>query len=288
MKNKTGILYVCPTPIGNLEDITLRCLRVLKEVGFIAAEDTRVTQKLLNHFDIKTPLISYHKYSEKQKTPLIIEKLLQNTNIALVTDSGTPVISDPGNEVIAEAIKNSIKVVPLPGPSAITCALSASGIISEGFIFYGFLPKSAAKKEEILTGLAANQLPIVIFESPKRVLSTLESIYNSLGDVNVVLTRELSKIYEEITVNTVSEHISYLKTIEPRGEHTIIIDKIPINTNSISKEDIEILIKDKLKLNQSISSIAKELSEDLNCNKNYIYKLTLELAKEAEQVDNAL
>jgi 16S rRNA (cytidine1402-2'-O)-methyltransferase len=139
-------LYVCPTPIGNLEDITLRALRVLNEVDIIAAEDTRVTRKLLTHYNIQTPLISYHKHTEREKSKVIINELLAGKSIALVTDSGTPLISDPGNELITAAIHNQIKVTPLPGASALTCALSASGLSENGFIFYGFLPRGEQKK----------------------------------------------------------------------------------------------------------------------------------------------
>lgn len=283
MKHKPGLLYICPTPIGNLEDITLRCLRILKEVDYIAAEDTRVTKKLLNHYEIKTKLISYHKFSEKKQSDEIISKLKNGENIALVTDAGTPVVSDPGNKIVSQAINNDIKVIPLPGPSAVTCALSASGLVSEGFIFYGFLPKSNSKQIKLLQSLAENNLPIVFFESPNRILSTLQRINETFGNIKITVTRELTKIYEEIKSGNITDIIDYFSSKPIKGEFTIIIDSMNAHHTKLSEEEIESLIIEKINNKIPISSISIELSDYLGLSKNKIYKLALSLQKELEQ-----
>lgn len=277
MSKISGLLYICPTPIGNLEDITLRCLRILKEVDYIAAEDTRVTKKLLNHFDIKTKLISYHKFTEKKQSDEIISKLKNGENIALVTDAGTPVVSDPGNEIVSQAISNNIKVIPLPGPSAVTCALSASGLISEGFIFYGFLPKNTSQQIKLLQSLSENNLPIVFFESPNRVLATLQTISDNFGNINITVTRELTKLYEEIISGEINNIIDHFKSKTIKGEFTIIIDPIHSEHTKLSIKEIESLIIEKLNNETPISSISLELSEYLGLSKNKIYKLALTL-----------
>lgn len=276
-----GTLYICPTPIGNLEDITLRCLRILKEVDFIAAEDTRVTKKLLNFYNIQTPLISYHKFSEKKKSLLVIEKLRENYNVALVSDSGTPLISDPGKEVISQAIHNNIPITPLPGPSSLTCALSASNIITDGFLFYGFLPKTYKQKKECLNQLSQINYPIIIFESPKRVLNTLECLKEVYDNCNIIIARELSKIHEEILYFSLDNAINHFTKIEPRGEFTIIIEHLISPTqNHLSIADMKKLIANSLATGNSISSIAKELSQELNISKNELYKLILDIQEE--------
>ena len=280
MSSNNGVLYICPTPIGNLEDITLRCLRVLKDVDLIAAEDTRMTQKLLNHYDIKTPMVSYHKFSDKNKTDNLLDKIIEGNNIALVTDAGTPLISDPGNEIVFEAIIRNIIIVPLPGPSAVTCALSASGLVSAGYIFYGFLPKKNNEKKIILQSLVENQMPIVLFESPKRLMATLCSIYDYLGDVNVLIAREITKIYEEFLFKSVKEHIEYFKTYEPKGEITLIIDVINKEKSQLTEQELKTLIIERINCNHSISDIAKELSKDLSLKKKDIYKLALDVKED--------
>ncbi|MGD9581472.1 MAG: 16S rRNA (cytidine(1402)-2'-O)-methyltransferase [Vampirovibrionia bacterium] len=279
MKNKSGHLYICPTPIGNLEDITLRCLKVLKEVDYIAAEDTRVTKKLLNHFEINTKLISYHKFSEKKQSEEIISKLKNGENIALVTDAGTPVVSDPGNEIVSQALENDIKVIPLPGPSAITCAISASGLVSEGFIFFGFLPKNDTKKAKLLEKLGENNLPIIFFESPNRIISTLNVIKENMGDIDITIARELTKLYEEIVSDKVTKILDHFTNKPPKGEFTIIISPFNTNKSKMSNSEIESLIIEKLNNNESVSSIAIELSGFLGLNKNKIYSQTLEIQK---------
>ena len=192
-----GTLYICPTPIGNLEDITLRVLRVLKEVDFIACEDTRVTQKLLNRYEINTKLISYHKFSEKEKSNYIVQLLNEGKSIALVSDAGTPLISDPGIELL----KHDINVIPLPGPSSVITALSATPRNGTDFVFIGFLPKTKKAKEDFLRKYS--DIDIVAFESPNRLVKSLQEILEVLGNRKVTIARELTKIYEEIKTDLI-------------------------------------------------------------------------------------
>lgn len=278
MKDNTGILYICPTPIGNLEDITLRCLRILKEVDLIASEDTRVSKKLLNHFQIKTPLISYHKFSEKQKLNILIDKLLEGQSIALISDSGTPTISDPGNMLLKEAFCNKIKIVPLPGACSVSCALSASGLAEHGYIFAGFQAKNNTIKTKTLKSLTTCNLPIVIFESPQRLVATLECIKEAFGSIKVFIGRELTKLNEEILFDNIENLIEKFTLTTPKGEITIIIDKINFCPPQLTEKEIKSLIEEKIKQDKPVSTIAKELSEELEINKNKIYKMALKLS----------
>lgn len=214
-----GTLYVLATPIGNLEDITLRALRVLKEVDLIACEDTRRTGILLGHYEIKKPLVSYHQHSQIQKIDFLIEELKSGKNIAIATDAGTPGISDPGGLLIGKALENNIRVEPIPGPSAITTLLSISGILADKFLFLGFLPKKKGKLT-LLKQIASSVVPVVIFESPHRIIATLKSIMEIAGDRNVIIGRELTKKFEEVLRGKISE---VLPKIRPQGEFVIII-----------------------------------------------------------------
>lgn len=214
------MLYIVATPIGNLEDITLRALRILKEVDLIACEDTRRTSILLQHYDIKKPLISYHQHSKLQKVDFLIEQLKSGQNIALVTDAGTPGISDPGGVLIAEAIKNKIEVEPIPGPSSFATILSVAGFYLDKFLYLGFLPKKKGK-QTLLKKIAASEVPVVICESPYRIIETLKAIGEIAGDREVVIGRELTKKFQEILRGKISE---ILPSIRPQGEFVIIIN----------------------------------------------------------------
>jgi len=222
--NKTwGILYVVATPIGNLEDLTFRALRILKNVSFIACEDTRQTRKLLTKYNIKKSLISYYHPRESQKTPQIISQLKKGKDVALVTDSGTPGISDPGYPLIREAIARGIQIIPIPGAAALTAALSASGLPTHRFIFLGFpSPKKEATKK-LLSSLK-NEKPTLVFYLPTRRLSSfLETALETLGNRPAVVARELTKIHEEFIRGTVGELVSSLKKRELKGEATVLI-----------------------------------------------------------------
>jgi len=219
-----GILYVVATPIGNLEDITLRALRILKEVDLIACEDTRRTGILLKHYNIEKPLVSFHQHSKLQKIDFLIERLKSGKNIALVTDAGTPGISDPGGVLIAEAIKNNIKVESIPGPSALAAILAVSGIAADKFLFLGYLPKKKGR-QTLIQKISQSEIPVVLFESPYRIIDNLKSIRGFAGDRYVIIGRELTKKFEEILRGKISE---VLPKIRSQGEFVIVITNIQI------------------------------------------------------------
>lgn len=217
-----GTLYVVGTPIGNLDDITLRALGILRQVGLIAAEDTRATRKLLTHYDIKTPLTSYWEHSKLSKLQYILDAL-QQKDVALVSKAGMPGIADPGYELIRSAIERGINVVPIPGPSAVITALAISGLPTDSFLYVGFLPRKKGKRSRLLTSAAGATRTIVAFEAPHRLLATLEDIRETLGDRFMAVTRELTKIHEEVVRGTVSEVIEHFQKNPPRGELTLVI-----------------------------------------------------------------
>lgn len=214
------VLYVVATPIGNLEDITLRALRVLGEVHLIAAEDTRTARKLLNRYDIKTRLTSYFEHNKKNKMPVLLETL-EEQDIALISEAGTPGISDPGYELIKGAIEKGFQVVVLPGPSAVTTAMAASGLPADQFIYLGFLPRKKGEKRRLLGSVSSEPRTIVCFESPYRVVDSLQAMLEKLGERNVAVCRELTKLYEEVFRGTLSEAVIHFQ--KPRGEFTIVI-----------------------------------------------------------------
>jgi 16S rRNA (cytidine1402-2'-O)-methyltransferase len=221
--SKKGLLYIVSTPIGNREDITLRALRILKEVNLIAAEDTRHTLLLLRHFGIQTPLTSYFEGNELKKKEFILSKLKQGDQIALVSDAGTPGISDPGFRLIQTAIENQIPIVPIPGPSAVITALSVSGLPTDAFLFKGFLPHKSKKKRDLLQKLEEIKETLIFYESPHRLSKTLNDIFDLLGDREMVLTRELTKVYEEILRGKVSEIQTLIRDRKLKGEITLVI-----------------------------------------------------------------
>ncbi len=218
-----GTLYIVSTPIGNREDITLRALRILKEVDLIAAEDTRYTSLLIRHFGIQTPLTSYFEGNELKKKEFILSKLKQGNQIALVSDAGTPGISDPGFRLIQLAIENGISVIPIPGPSAVITALSVSGLPTDAFLFKGFLPHKSKKKRDWLQQLEEVRETLVFYESPHRLSETLKDIFDIFGDREMVLTRELTKIYEEVLRGKVSEIQAEIGERKLKGEITLVI-----------------------------------------------------------------
>jgi len=218
-----GTLYIVSTPIGNLEDITLRAVRILKEVDLIAAEDTRHTGLLLRHFGIQKPLTSYFEGNELKKKEWILSRLNQGDRIALVSDAGTPGISDPGFRLIQVAIENLIPIVPIPGPSAVITALSVSGLPTDAFLFKGFLPHKSKKRKDLLKQLEETKETLIFYESPHRLNETLKDILDILGDREIVLTRELTKIYEEILRGKVSEIQNQITKRKIKGEITLII-----------------------------------------------------------------
>ena len=220
----SGALYVVSTPIGNLEDITQRALRVLMAVGIIAAEDTGHTKQLCNHFGIPTPLTSYHDFNKEEKTPLLLERLRSGIDVALVSDAGTPVISDPGYFLINQCIQGDISVVPIPGPSAVFAALAASGLPSDVFRFEGFLPRKAGARAKRISDFRDAHGSIIIFESPHRIEQLLIALREGLGDRRVVIARELTKRFEEFQRGTLEELVKRVRDHPPKGEITVVVE----------------------------------------------------------------
>jgi 16S rRNA (cytidine1402-2'-O)-methyltransferase len=218
----SGTLYVVATPIGNLEDITARALRVLKEVDVVACEDTRRTRQLLSHFDIHTPTVSYYEHNKLTRGPQLLRQLGDGRSVALVSDAGTPGISDPGVLLVREARAAGIPVVPVPGPSAVAAALSAAGLPADRFVFDGFLPVKPGRRRNRLEALRALETTIVVYESPHRIVATLEAIGEVFGDVPVVVARELTKKFEEVVTATPAEHLARLAS-GARGEFTLVL-----------------------------------------------------------------
>jgi 16S rRNA (cytidine1402-2'-O)-methyltransferase len=220
----SGTLYLVSTPIGNLEDLTLRARRLLADVDLIAAEDTRHTQQLLQRYDIHTPLTSYHDHNKEDKTPVLVERLRQGHTIALVTDAGTPTISDPGYYLINRCIEANIPVSPVPGPSALLAALAASGLPTDAFLFAGFLPRKSGARQRRLAQLAPLRETLIFFESPHRTVRLLEELAATLGDRRVAVARELTKLHEEIVRGTLSEVAEKLKGRSVKGEITLVVE----------------------------------------------------------------
>ena len=224
-ENKTGTLYLCATPIGNLEDITFRVLRTLKEVDLIAAEDTRNSIKLLNHFEIKTPMTSYHEYNKIDKAYQLVDKLREGKNIALITDAGTPGISDPGEDIVRICYEEGIPVTSLPGPAACITALTMSGLPTRRFAFEAFLPKDKKEHQAVLEELKNETRTIIIYEAPHHLVKTLKELSDTLGgERRLTICRELTKRHEEKRQTTFAESLSYHEVNEPRGEYVLIIE----------------------------------------------------------------
>ncbi len=273
-----GLLYIVATPIGNLEDITLRALRVLKEADLIAAEDTRHTLNLLNYYGIKTPLTSYHEHNEQSKAQSLVERLLRGESIALVSDAGTPAISDPGYRLVLGAIAAGIKVTPIPGASALAAVMSSSGLPSGRFIFEGFLPGKKQERRRRLSALRNETRTLVFYEAPHRLKDSLSDMRELIGDRQIVIAREMTKVHEEFCRGPVSEVQLRLENREIRGEITLVVQgfsaEAPISEATL-EADILRLRRDGL----HVKAIAEVLSEQYGYSKKAIYRLTLAQGK---------
>ena len=224
-EKRTGTLYLCATPIGNLEDITFRVLRTLKEVDLIAAEDTRNSIKLLNHFEIKTPMTSYHEYNKIDKAYQLVDRLREGKNIALITDAGTPGISDPGEDIVRICYEEGIEVTSLPGAAACVTALTMSGLPTRRFAFEAFLPKDKKEHQAVLEELAGETRTMIVYEAPHHLVKTLKELEQTLGsDRRLTICRELTKRQEEKMQTTFGESLQYYETHEPRGEYVLVIE----------------------------------------------------------------
>jgi 16S rRNA (cytidine1402-2'-O)-methyltransferase len=277
-ENFSGTLFVVGTPIGNLEDITLRALRILKEVDLIAAEDTRHTRKLLSYYQIPVPLVSYHDHNKVARTPELISKLQEKVSIALVTDAGTPAISDPGYFLICKAIEADIPVVPIPGACAAVTALSASGLSSDRFLFVGFLPRKKKKRMDVLRNLKQETKTVILYESPRRLMGTLLELVDILGDRKGVLARELTKHHEEFIRDTLSGMVKTLsKRGSIKGECTLLME------GESKKQDrpYPLFVKHLRRLrtdpNISLKDAVKVVAEKYRLPRNRVYQEALKI-----------
>ena len=273
-----GKIYIVATPIGNLEDITFRALRILKEVDLIAAEDTRHTLQLLNHFEISKPLISYYKENEKVKSEVLLAKIKEGKNIAIVSDAGTPGISDPGEVIVKEALKEGIKIVPIPGACAFVNALVASGLDSKNFQFVGFLPVNQKEKNEILEEIKFNKNTLIFYEAPHKLLKTLESMLKVLGNRKVVLAKELTKIHESFLRDTLENAIKKIEAEEKiRGEFVVLVEGSEVTKSEIEKDNLlNLSLQEHYKYYEELGfdkkEIIKKIAKDRNVSKNEIYQ----------------
>lgn len=278
---KPGTLFVVATPIGNLEDITLRALRILREVDLIAAEDTRHTRKLLSHFDIHTPLISYYKEKEASRAQEIVARLLSGAQVALVSDAGTPGISDPGGVLVHSAQAHGIPVVPVPGVSALATLLSVAGLTEPAHLFLGFLPAKGTERRKLLRGLKNDVHPLVFYESPRRITASLADCLAELGDRRTVIGRELTKVHEEIASGDLTQLLAGLKAREAiKGEFVVLVEGLRA-TATERPDNLEDLLRwyrgqDGVSLKDAVASIAK----DLDLSRSEVYQKALAVWKE--------
>jgi 16S rRNA (cytidine1402-2'-O)-methyltransferase len=278
-----GILYLVPTPIGNLKDITLRALEVLESVDLIAAEDTRQSLKLLSHFNIRKTLISYHQHNEQGRSQNIIDQIKEGKNIAIISDAGSPGISDPGSVIVAKCIQQGIEFVVLPGATAITTALVYSGMDTTKFIFRGFLPRENKDRKPIIDDLIDRSETLIFYEAPHRLLNTLEFLKENLGNRKISMCRELTKLYEEIIRLTLEEAVEYYKQNSPRGEYVLVIEgksKEAIDKDERSKWDsltIEEHIVRYMDDGISKKDAMKKVAKDRDLPKSEIYKHSLDI-----------
>ncbi len=272
-----GILYVVATPIGNLEDITLRALRILKEVDLIAAEDTRHTKHLLNHFDIHTPLISYYREKEAERSEELVQKLLAGETIALVSDAGTPAISDPGAVLVKKARVAGITIVPLPGPSALTTALSAAGITEGNFLFLGFPPAKKGQRQKLLSSFVEAPWALVFYESPHRIQALLADVLAILGDRQAFWARELSKVYEDLQAGPISGLLELASGKKNRGEFVLIIQPGSSKEENKGENLEEILLWYQENTELSLKDVSRRIAKDLGLSRSQVYQKALEL-----------
>ena len=273
-----GTLYLVATPIGNLEDITVRAKRILKEADVIAAEDTRHTVNLLNHLDIKNKLISFHEYSGQNKYDEILDMLEAGKTVALVSDAGTPLISDPGTELVRQAIAQGVDVVPIPGACAPILALIVSGLPIRRFCFEGFLPAKKEQRRKTITAFAQEQRTVVFLESPHRLLKTLADLNDILGeDRKMAVCREITKMYEEVFRGTIKEAREAFLKRSVKGEFVLVLDGAAPQPAEISEACIISAINQKIQNGETKKDAVLNTASELNLNKNKVYKISLKL-----------
>ena len=274
-----GTLYLVATPIGNLEDMSPRAVRTLREARLIAAEDTRVTRKLLTHFDLHTPLTSYFEHNKLTKLEAILSTLNEG-NVALVSDAGTPAINDPGYELVKAALEAGHSVCPIPGPSAPVAALAASGLPTGSFLYLGYLPRKSSERQALLRQVENLPYTLLFLESPHRLLAALKDLEFSLGDRQIAIARELTKLHEEIWRGTISAAREHFSQNEPRGEFTLVVaGKTKSEKQKWTEEKVMIAIRFGLKLGESPSALAKRVAQESGWERKEIYSIIME-AKE--------
>ena len=283
-KNKKGRLYLCATPIGNLEDMPVRAIRVMKEADVIAAEDTRNSIKLINHFEINTPMTSYHEYNKVDKAVVLVDKMLSGQTVALITDAGTPGISDPGEELVRQAVEAGIEVVSVPGPAACINALIISGLPTRRFVFEAFLPSDKKERAAVMEELCRETRTIIIYEAPHRLCRTLSELQENLGDARkIAVCKELTKKHETVYRATIGEAVNYYNENEPRGEYVLVIEGL--NRADLIKEKQqkwqEMPLEEHLKQYEDQGIERKEaiklVAKDRGVPKREIYNMTLNL-----------
>jgi 16S rRNA (cytidine1402-2'-O)-methyltransferase len=276
MEIKPGTLYIVGTPIGNLEDMTFRAVKTLQDVDLIASEDTRHTGKLLQHFQVKTPQISYHEHNSSSRVPELLEKLTAGNAIALVSDAGMPGISDPGYELVKACVDSGISVVPIPGVSAVITALSASGLPTDKFVFEGFLPPKTHQRREQLEILNTETRTLIFYESPHRLRATLQDFAEVWGrERKIVLARELTKFYEQFWRGTIGDACKYYQEKEPQGEFTLVVAGLEVNKPQLSDEEIIGELKKIMSQKVSRSQASRQLANLTSINRRYIYQIAL-------------
>ena len=273
-----GKLFVVSTPIGNLEDITLRAVNVLKDCDVIACEDTRTTKKLLARYGIETAVTSYHEHNEVEKSPKLLEKLKEGKDIALVSDAGTPSVSDPGWRLVNLSIENNIEAIPIPGPSAVLSALVVSGLPVDRFLFLGFFPKTVGKKKELLKDVEHHPYTLIFYESTRRLSGSLSVLLEILGDRNICIAREMTKLYEEVIRGSVSEVISILsKRVSVKGEVTVVIEGSRGGRGKISTEEAQKTLRTMKERGVALSDAVRTVCESSRASKNSVYRMALEI-----------
>lgn len=278
MNIQAGTLYIVGTPIGNLEDMTLRAIKILQSVNWIAAEDTRHTAKLLNHFDIKTPQLSYYEHNQQRRIPSLVESLRQGNAIALVTDAGMPGISDPGYELVKACLEAEIPVIPIPGVSASLTALSVAGLPTDRFIFEGFLPTKNKERQQRLTLLKTESRTIILYEAPHRLLETLQDLEKSLDSQrSIVIARELTKLHEEFWRGTLVKAVQYYQEHNPKGELTLVIAGVSESPTPLTEEQLKAELERLLQQGISRSEASRQLAAATDLPRRQIYQLALTL-----------
>ena len=272
-----GALFIVPTPIGNLQDITFRAIETLKSVAIIYAEDTRNSGKLLKHFEISTSLKSYHKFNEKARVDEILEIVKNGKNVAIISDAGTPGISDPAQIIVKKCVKNGIQIIPIPGAIAAIVALSASGLSTESFSFYGFIPKTEIKQKEFLKNLISKKETLIFYESPKRVEQTLHNFLEIFGNREVVIAKELTKIYETFFRGKIKKVLAQLNESNLKGEFVILLEGA--GEIEVSDSGIANLLEMEIISGKSQKDAVKNVSENLEVRKNRVYQILLKLGK---------